>query len=187
MNKKNNRRQTIVSKPNNDFGDDDANVDDVVAQSKSLLHNIHHKLDTSAALNGGFDRLLYKIDSIENSQNQMVGKVNKIHEAIYDPDDGLFARIAANKTAHVESVSEIQKQIVEITSWQKHADQTGEDCEEKTDKFHDKLQNLEASMQKVESIQKVATAAIKWLAVAIGGGVITLLFKIFLNAVKQLP
>jgi hypothetical protein len=182
MNKKNNRRQTtVVSKPNQSYADDNE------VESKNLLHNIHRKLDSSAALNGGFDRLLYKIDSIENSQNQIVGKVNKIHEAIYDPDDGLFSRIAANKAASAESISEVQKQIVEISSWQKHADQTGIECEEKTDEFHSKLQRLESSVQNVESFHKVSMSVIKWAGVAVGGGLVTLLFKIFLNAIKQLP
>lgn len=182
MNKKNNRRQTttVISKPNQSYNDDEV-------ESKNLLHNIHQKLDNSAALNGGFDRLLYKIDSIENSQNQIVGKVNKIHEAIYDPDDGLFSRIAANKASNAESISEIQKQMVEINSWQKHADQTGVDCEEKTDEFESKIQKLENIVQNVESFQRVSMSVIKWIGVAVGGGLVTLLFKIFLNSIKQLP
>lgn len=184
MNKKNNRQQTIISGRPRDSYDD---VDDAVAHSKNLLHNIHKKLDNSAALNGGFDRLLYKIDSIENAQIQIVDKVDKIHEAIYNPDDGLFSRIAANKASQIESVTAIQKQISDLSTWQKKVEEEGEDCEEKTGHFHTKLKDLEVSVKNLETIQKVGISVLKWAGVAIGGGLITLLFKIFLNSVKQLP
>ena len=70
MNKKFNRKQTHFD-------------DDVDSVDQNLLHNIHHKLDNSPALNGGFDRLLYKIDGIEKSQVQIVEKVDKIYKELY--------------------------------------------------------------------------------------------------------
>ena len=68
MNKKNIHRQII------DSGETDVEPD---TNSVRLLHNIHQKLDSSPALNCGFDRLLYKIDGIEKSQVQIVEKVEK--------------------------------------------------------------------------------------------------------------
>ena len=56
-------------------------------KSKSTLDEIQKKLSNSSALNGGFETLLYKIDKIEQSQGQLVNKVDKIHDAIYDPSD----------------------------------------------------------------------------------------------------
>ena len=114
MNKRNFRYQ---NNPNPFDHDDDENG---FPHSERLLQNIQQKLEKSAALNGGFDKLLYKIEGIENSQNQIGTKVDKIHEAIYHPDDGLFARIAANKSEQNENVTKIEKQVVELSTWQEH-------------------------------------------------------------------
>ena len=80
-----------------------------------VLYDIHKKILASSALNGGFDTLLYKIDKIEQGQSQVSTKVDKIHDAIYHPDEGLFARIAANKAAQIENVSQIEKKLVEVS------------------------------------------------------------------------
>ena len=68
---------------------EDESLDD--QESRDLLKNIYAKLDVSPALNGGFDKLLFNVDNIEKRQTQIIEKVDKIHEAIYDPDDGQTA------------------------------------------------------------------------------------------------
>ena len=98
-------------------------------ESSKLIKNIHQKIDSSAALNGGFDRLLYKIDGIEKSQTQIVQKVDKIHEAIYHPDDGLFSRIATNKANQAESLNKLEQQIDEISYWKSHVSKAEEELE----------------------------------------------------------
>jgi len=177
MNKKTIRRQNFIS-------------DDMVEDPKDstrLLQNIHQKLDNSPALNGGFDRLLYKIDGIEKSQIQIVEKVDKIHEAIYHPDDGLFARIATNKTSQIESVSKIEKQVVEISTWKNQFDSDGENQEKETDELRLKVQKLEGSIESIEKVQHVTFSVAKWIGAALGGGIMTLVFKVFYNALKNLP
>ena len=71
------------------------------------LDEINKKLNTSAALNGGFDTLLYKIDKIEQSQGQLVSKVDKIHDAIYDPSEGIFSKLSEYKLENTNTVNEI--------------------------------------------------------------------------------
>lgn len=144
--------------------------------SNRLLHNIHQKLDTAAALNGGFDRLLYKIDVIETNQNQIVSKVDKIHDAIYDPDEGLFSRIAAQKAS-----------IVEISAWKQNVSEEGEACGKEADEIQIKLQKLETTITGIEKFQNVLFSAIKWAGVAIGGGIVTLLFKVVYQVIKTMP
>lgn len=173
MNKKFNRRQII--------DDEDSESEN----SQHLLHNINKKLNNSAALNGGFDRLLYKIDGIEQSQSQIVNKVDKIHDAIYHPDDGLFARISANKTDHIESMSKVEKQIVELNTWKQGVVKSEDDSEKETDVMNVKLKDLENSINDLSKFQSGVYGALKWFGAAIGGGIITMLFKIFYNAMLK--
>jgi len=164
MNKKI-KRQAIVDEPVSEAVD-----------SNRLLHNIHQKLDNAAALNGGFDRLLYKIDAIETSQGQIVSKVDKIHDAIYDPDDGLFARIAAQKST-----------LTEISEWKQERQGASEDCEKEADVLQLKVQRLESAIVSVEKFQTTLFSAIKWCGVALGGGIVTLLFKVVYQVLKTMP
>ncbi len=163
MNKKFNRRQTIVH-------DEDESP---LSAERDMLQNIHQKLDNSPALNGGFDRLLYKIDGIEKSQVQIVEKVDKIHEAIYNPDEGLFARLAASKASNAESLSKVEKDIVELEIWKNQISEDGESCEKEADQLQEKIFRIEKSLDDVEKFQKVTYSVAKWLAAAIGGGIIT--------------
>jgi len=178
MNKKYIRRQII---------DTDRDANDSDENSVRLLHNIHEKLDNSPALNGGFDRLLYKIDGIEKSQVQIVEKVDKIHDAIYHPDDGLFARIAYNKATQTESMVKVEKQVSDLVDWKHHAESADENCEKEADELQLKIQKLEVSINNIEKFQSLATAGVKWLLVAIGGGLITMVMRVFFNGVKMLP
>lgn len=143
-------------------------------ESSSLLQTIQKKLDSSAALNGGFDRLLYKIDGIEQSQNQIVEKVDKIHEAIYHPDDGLFARISANKTSQIESISNVEKKVVEIDSWKQQVSKDGENCEKENDVLQMKIQEIENSIKHINNFQSTVFSAAKWIVAAVLGGAISI-------------
>ena len=173
MNKRNFRYQ---NNPNPFDHDDDENG---FPHSERLLQNIQQKLEKSAALNGGFDKLLYKIEGIENSQNQIGTKVDKIHEAIYHPDDGLFARIAANKSEQNENVTKIEKQVVELSTWQEHQIKSTTHFEKETNDFLNKLQKLEHSVENMQHSKTLLFSGIKWFGAAVGGGILTLLFKLF--------
>lgn len=178
MNKKINRHQSF-SRESDAVEPDEKSV--------RLLHNIQEKLEGSPALNGGFDRLLYKIDGIEKSQNQIVEKVDKIHEAIYHPDDGLFARIAANKASQVESINKVEKQVIDLVEWKNEAEDADEDCEKEADQLQLKLQQLEMSISNIEKFQSIILSSVKWAAAAVGGGALTLVAKVLYNSIKLLP
>lgn len=142
-------------------------------EHKELLNTIHNKLDSSAVLNGGFDRLIYTIEGMERNQNQIVDKVEKIHEAIYHPDDGLFSRIASNKSSQNESFSKVENQISQIIDWKdKHSelhDDKNEMCEQESDDIQEKIIKIEHSLSNVEKFQTYAFSAAKWLLAGIAG------------------
>jgi hypothetical protein len=73
------------------------------------LRRVQETLDKAAVLNGGFDRVMIKLDHITQKQEETSQKVNKIHDALYEPDSGFFARVA-NMEHKTES---IDQQLVE--------------------------------------------------------------------------
>jgi hypothetical protein len=146
--------------------------------SQRLLQNIQQKLERSAALNGGFDKLLYKIDSIENNQNIIANKVDKIHDAIYDPDDGLFARITINKVDQNASISEVEKQVVEISSWKEQKEKLFEQNENNGEKFNLKINDIQNSLENLNKFKASTVGLGKWFLAAVGGGLITITFKV---------
>ena len=49
--------------------------------------------NTLIALNGRFDRLMDNIDQVKEKQDEMADDISKIKEALFDPDQGLYARL----------------------------------------------------------------------------------------------
>jgi len=46
-------------------------------------------------LNGKFERLMDAIDGVKDRQEDMADDIAKIKEAVYNPDEGLYARLRA--------------------------------------------------------------------------------------------
>jgi peptidoglycan hydrolase CwlO-like protein len=46
-------------------------------------------------LNGKFERLMDAIDGVKERQEDMADDIAKIKEAVYNPDEGLYARLRA--------------------------------------------------------------------------------------------
>ena len=44
-------------------------------------------------LNGKFERMMDGIDNIKDRQEEMADDIGKIKEAVYNPDEGIYARL----------------------------------------------------------------------------------------------
>jgi len=150
----------------------------------NLLDDIHRKIQSSAALNGGFDTLLYKIDKIEQSQGQLassqaqlVEKVDKIHDAIYEPDSGLFSKLSEFKLENTEKFGNVDQKLLDLSNWKtyKEKNETKEDVA--IDEATSKIKDIEKSVDSLVRSKDHTWAVLKWVAVAISGGLVTLLFK----------
>jgi len=141
------------------------------------LDEISKKLSSSSALNGGFETLLFKIDKIEQSQGQLVSKVDKIHDAIYDPSDGIFSKLGEYKLENASKVNEIEQSINELSLWKETKSKEEDKAEKIEDKTKEKLSNLEKSVDSLVRNKNNIWDILKWLFVAIGGGIITLTVK----------
>ena len=138
---------------------------------------IHDKISNSSALNGGFDTLLYKIDKIEEGQSTLNSKVDKIHEAIYDPNEGIFSKLSEYKLESYEKFNNITHHMSEINEWKKHLEKTKDKDSEEVDQASEKIVELEKSIDGLVKGKNAVWAVSKWLGVAVGGGLIALLFK----------
>lgn len=159
-------------------------------QSEQLLEQIADALK-NPALNGGFDTLLHKIDSIERSQGHTSTKVDelcrshecinekitKIHSAIYDPDDGLFARQHAS-AASSDAV------FAELTTWQKHIDKAREKDEEVDEKIAEKLDNVSDVVDDIVKARSTIRSITKWTLTSVGGAGFALLVKFLYDVIS---
>lgn len=150
-----------------------------------VLTQLQQKVLSSAALNGGFDTLIFKMNGIEEKQSQLVSTVDSIHEAIYHPDDGLFARVKSMEyvKGKVEAVSKLEKDVYALQQWYTtrerdivKEDKVDEEQEKLVDLHTEKLKELEEFRQRVNSV-------VKWLSVTLGGAFIALLGKLIYTLV----
>ena len=151
------------------------NVNEI--QKVVLLDDIHKKIISSAALNGGFDVLMFKIEKIEQNQEQLVDKVDKIHDAIYDPSDGIFSKISESNAQNLQKINETDQKLIEISEWKKQREKVSEKSEIEIEETTEKVQTIQKSIDDLVKSKNTIIAAARWLLVAIAGGSLTLLFK----------
>lgn len=145
-------------------------INDLTDSSKEEVINILKTLQTkilaSSALNGGFERLISKIEQIEQGQHEAGMKVTSIHDAIYHPDEGLFARVKI-----IEHKRNNEEKLFEKES---------KACEER-DKLAEehtiKIKELIEYKNKTYSMGK-------WFVVGLSGGGVSLFFKLMYDFIS---
>jgi hypothetical protein len=140
---------------------------------KQTLGEIQKKLASSSALNGGFDTLLFKIDKIEQSQGNLVSKVDKIHEAIYDPQDGIFSKLSEYRLNNTNDVNDVKQKITELQVWKIHSERDDMRDDRAVEIATKKLITLENSVNSLNKSKEAAWSIIRWIFVAVGGALVT--------------
>lgn len=142
-----------------------------------MLDGIQKKLQNSAALNGGFDTLLHKIDRIEQSQGQIVAKVEKIHDAIYDPADGIFSKMSQTKLENTQQLNNLENRITSLSEWRMQSEKVEEKQLESVEQFTAKLTTVTNDVEDLMKAKAHSTGVMKWVIAALAGGVFTLIFS----------
>jgi hypothetical protein len=148
-----------------------------IPKGSSDLDEIKRKIMSSSALNGGFDTLLYKIDKIEQSQGQLVSKVDKIHDAIYDPTEGIFSKLSEYKLENTNKINEVTQDINELHIWKDLKTKEEFKSEQFEDKTKETIMKIENSVETLVRSKNSTSAFVKWLMFALGGGIMTLIGK----------
>lgn len=159
------KKKSIVKNP--------SSLNSSSANQKQTLSEIQSKLASSSALNGGFDTLLFKIDKIEQSQGNLVTKVDKIHEAIYDPQDGIFSKISDYRLNNTNEVNEVRQKITELQTWKTHSEKDNMRDDRAVEVAARKIIALESSVGSLTKSKETTVSIFRWLIVAIGGALVT--------------
>jgi cation transport regulator ChaB len=133
--------------------------------------------DELQEFNSAVETLLHKIDRIEQSQGQLVSSTSRITEAIYDPSEGIFAKLASQKLESFQQFSQLDTKLAEVSAWKQFHDAASSESEEKREKTASKVAELETSIAAIKKSREMVWAVTKWVLVAIGGGAVTLAFK----------
>lgn len=155
-----------------------ADVTTALETNQQMLSEIQEKISRSPALNGGFDSLLIKVDRIENGQTQIVQKLTSIHEAIYHPDDGLFARVKMVEITKLESVDKLEKDILEISLWKTSEEKIKEKQIEVDDEQEKLLMFHDDQLKSVIEFKDRISSAFKWVIVSVSTGGLGVLGKL---------
>jgi hypothetical protein len=146
--------------------------------NNQILSEIQEKMLHSPALNGGFDSLLIKVDRIEIGQTQIVQKLTSIHEAIYHPDDGLFARVKMVEITKLDSVDKLEKEILEISLWKTSEEKIKEKQIEVDEEQEKLLMFHDDQLKSVIEFRDRISSAFKWVAVSVSTGGLGVLGKL---------
>lgn len=112
-----------------------------IDHKEDQLKKVQDTLDKAAVLNGGFDKVMLKLDHITEKQEETSEKVNKIHDTLYEPDKGFFARVKAIEV----STDSINKKVNE------HQEK-GEALVEQVEKDEEKIDSHAVTTEKLKKI-----------------------------------
>lgn len=167
--------------------EDDKDLDPMSKRALSAIESnyqqileMQDRILSAPAMNGGFTTLLYKVESIEGSQAQLVEKVDQIHNVLYEPDNGLYARVKSveNECVSADTINVLEKEVQEIKIWKSSEEKAAVKDEAKEDENAKLLLEHEATIRSLQSSIKKYNAAIKWLTVSIGGGLLSMIGKL---------
>lgn len=142
-----------------------------------LVEVVHTKVTQAQVLNGGFDRLSLKIDRIEDVQKVTAVKVDNIHDAIYDPDEGLYARVKNIDSQHTTEFRLLEQRIENVES---AAEEVADECEKEIKEDEERLKSLNKQLdelkQSLTNVTRFVTKA-KWIGGTLLGAVIAAIAK----------
>jgi hypothetical protein len=145
--------------------------------SAEILQDIQRKVNESSNLNSKFDALMFKVEKIEEEQSKVSKTVGLIHNALYDPDNGLFSRIAAVKSTHSEEKADIEKQLIEINAWKNQSEKDENRSSAEGKEIHKKVESHQNTIESLERWKGNVNSLGKWTLAAIAGGTITIIFR----------
>jgi hypothetical protein len=90
-------------------------IEDKLSQ---LLAQVSQKLTETSTLESKFDRIIFKVEKIEESQNKILDQISDIHETMYNPDKGIFSRIKEVEQKDSKNVLILEQSISEIGNFQ---------------------------------------------------------------------
>jgi hypothetical protein len=137
-----------------------------------VVLSIQKKLDASASLSVELDRLNLNIENLEVGQKTIITSVQKISDAIYHPDNGLYSRIKC-----VETTADYLAKEIKANSTSDSEDLTN---------FNKQIEKISTAIAPLPSLilwKDKVTSISKWFATTVGVSTIGLLSKYLYDAI----
>lgn len=147
-----------------------------------VVLQLHKKISASAVLNGGFDSMMLKVDALGED-------VKDIKTKIYEPDDGIFARIKSIEVDTKRIANDVARTVDRV--------EAHDQIEGDVKLHHQRIDMMETNLSGLKSIseqQKViddlvkyrnrVNSVLKWVGVSLGGAVVSLLFKFLYDLIQ---
>lgn len=84
------------------------------ASERELLELLVKKIEKSSALNGGFDKLCVMVEHIQAEQEKSGQKLDRVSDALYDPNVGLFSRVKGIESKLDTNIKDLDKKCDEL-------------------------------------------------------------------------
>lgn len=156
-------------------------------QILSMLVSLQQKVFNSPVLNGGFDKMSIKVDNIEDVQGKIGAKVDLIHDAIYHPDSGLFARVKTVESVKpkIDDVDKLEKDVLLLRQWHDDIEDEEEEIDEWTEKNDNLVSSHEEKIKKLDEFQTRLVAVFKWTGFTLAGASVTLIGKLLYDFITN--
>jgi hypothetical protein len=123
-----------------------------------LVTEIHDKLE-GVIFNGGFETLSQNVQNMDRSLREAIGKIEELHRVVYEPDDGLFARVKRVESSHREDLKPIQSQLDTLVEWKTQMTTPKDGFVARTDSDHHAVEQLVAWKGRIIALGLSATGA----------------------------
>ena len=184
------RKRIIIDEDDEDYAEESKRTREAIENNRQQILEMQNKILAAPAMNGGFSTLMYKIEKIEQSQGQLVEKVDEIRDVLYDPDSGIYARIknVENSIIDVDRFSTLETEISSIRNWKISEEKSAEKENSQEEKIEKMLAEHDVSLKELQRWYQKQAAITKWLAITIGagllGGIGKFLYAFILEHVK---
>lgn len=154
---------------------------DDVNETLRVLLEIQKKLVGSAALNGGFDKLLVKVEQIEEKQEKTLQEIESIRNAIYDPNEGVFALIKSSETSQLEEVHQLERRLGETKIFLDFTKTQLDEKQKALSTLQEKVSLQETTVKELSDWKRNVSGAIRWITMTLITGIGGLLYDIFIH------
>lgn len=184
------RKRIIIDEDDEDYAEESKRTREAIENNRQQILEMQNKILAAPAMNGGFSTLMYKIEKIEQSQGQLVEKVDEIRDVLYDPDSGIYARIknVENSIIDVDRFSTLETEISSIRNWKISEEKSAEKENSQEEKIEKMLAEHDVSLKELQRWYQKQAAITRWLAITIGAGLLgaigKFLYALILEHVK---
>lgn len=141
-----------------------------------ILAEIQAKL-TAPALNGGFDTLMYKVEKIEEAQEKILEEVSDLKDAMYDPDEGLFARIRDAEESSKEETKVLSTAVTQLVAWKDIEVSKTSELKSSTKENENSIRDLQLKLDDLVEWKTRINSTVKWIIVTVSTSAIGLISK----------